>query len=253
MPCNMLIAYVRATTSVRANFLSILQGKTYFFYFTYSLLQNTHISLSILHIYSIKYSFFLHFLLFASLSSLELSHKHNTNPKSPTPSHRLLRWATNPTQTQNHPHPATSHHQRSNRTKSPSQLPSSRRETQSSIAGSRHESSPWIPTPSRPRISTRIDAEQNHPHPTTDCSRSINSLSPTSTFLTHSPPKLNRWRARSPPSYRRLRLRSLRFWKRRRSWSALQSWDERKRELWWNEKERVEMRVRRRREKKLLK
>ena len=116
MSCNRLIAYVRATTSVRANFLSILQGKTYFFYFTYSLLQNTHISLSILHIYSIKYSFFLHFLLFASLSSLELSHKHNTNPKSPTPSHRLLRWATNPTQTQNHPHPTTSHHQRSNRT-----------------------------------------------------------------------------------------------------------------------------------------
>ena len=88
MSCNRLIAYVRATTSVRANFLSILQGKTYFFYFIYSLLQNTHISLFIPHIYSIKYSFFLHFLLFASLSSLELSQKHNTNPKSPTPNHQ---------------------------------------------------------------------------------------------------------------------------------------------------------------------
>ena len=58
---------IRATTSIHANFLSILQEKTYFFYFTHLLLQNTHISLSILHIYSIKYSFFLHFLLFPSL------------------------------------------------------------------------------------------------------------------------------------------------------------------------------------------
>ena len=41
---------------------------------------------SILHIYSIKYLFFLHFLLFPSLSSsLEPSHRPNTNPKSPTP------------------------------------------------------------------------------------------------------------------------------------------------------------------------
>ena len=53
---------------------SILQEKTYFFYFTYPLLQNTHISLSILHIYLIKYSFFLHFLLFPSLSSLAQTH-----------------------------------------------------------------------------------------------------------------------------------------------------------------------------------
>ena len=63
-----------ATTSARANFLSILQEKTYFFYFTHSLLQNTHISLSILHIYLIKYSFFLHFLLFHFLSSLAQTH-----------------------------------------------------------------------------------------------------------------------------------------------------------------------------------
>ena len=40
------------------NFLSILHEKTYFFYFTLSLLQNTHISLSILQDISIKYSFF---------------------------------------------------------------------------------------------------------------------------------------------------------------------------------------------------
>ena len=49
---------LRAFTSVLLNFLSILHQKTYFFYFTHPLLQNTHISLSILHIYSIKYSLF---------------------------------------------------------------------------------------------------------------------------------------------------------------------------------------------------
>ena len=65
---------IRAFTSVHANFLSILQEKTYFFYFTHLLLQNTYINLSILHIYLIKYSFFLHFLLFPSLSSLAQTH-----------------------------------------------------------------------------------------------------------------------------------------------------------------------------------
>ena len=62
----------RASTSVRLNFLSILHEKTYFFYFTHPLLQNTHISLSILHIYSIKYSFFYYFLLFSSHPSHSL-------------------------------------------------------------------------------------------------------------------------------------------------------------------------------------
>ena len=55
---------LRAFTSVLLNFLSILHEKTYFFYFTHPFLQNTHIGLSILHIYSIKYSFFYNFLLF---------------------------------------------------------------------------------------------------------------------------------------------------------------------------------------------
>ena len=71
---------VRAFTSVLLNFLSILHEKTYFSYFTHPLLQNTHISLSILHIYSIKYSFFLHFLLFPSLSHLVFSVHTHTQP-----------------------------------------------------------------------------------------------------------------------------------------------------------------------------
>ena len=45
---------LRATTSFSVKFPSILEEKTYFFYFTHSLLQNSHISLFILHIYSIK-------------------------------------------------------------------------------------------------------------------------------------------------------------------------------------------------------
>ena len=62
--------------------------KNYFFYFTHSFLQNTHISLSILHIYSIKYLLFFHFLLFylspkpislkTTLSLTDLNH-HHTN------------------------------------------------------------------------------------------------------------------------------------------------------------------------------
>ena len=71
---------VRAFTSVFLNFLSILHEKTYFFYFTHPLLQNTHTSLSILHIFSIKYSFFLYFLLFPSLSHLVFSVHTHTQP-----------------------------------------------------------------------------------------------------------------------------------------------------------------------------
>ena len=55
--------------------------KSYFFYFTHSFLQDTYISLSILHIYSIKYSFFYNFLLF----SLSLLFSHRPNPKGPKP------------------------------------------------------------------------------------------------------------------------------------------------------------------------
>ena len=66
---------VRATASAHTNFSSILHTKNYFFYFTHQFLQNTHISLSILLIYSIKYSFFYNFLLFPHSLPLSL-----TNP-----------------------------------------------------------------------------------------------------------------------------------------------------------------------------
>ena len=72
---------LRASTLVDANFLSILHQKNYFFYFTHSFLQNTHISLSILHIYSIKYSFFYNFLLFSPSPLFS----HRPNPKGPKP------------------------------------------------------------------------------------------------------------------------------------------------------------------------
>ena len=65
-----LFITIRAFTSVLLNFLSILHEKTYSFYFTLSLLQNTRISLSIVQDISIKYSLFSIFLLFLSTTSL---------------------------------------------------------------------------------------------------------------------------------------------------------------------------------------
>ena len=83
-------ATLRATTSVHSKFLSILYEKTYFFYFTHPLLQNTHISLSILHIYSIKYSLFYNFLLFTLSLPLSLiepqSHHYQRSLRTQPPS-----------------------------------------------------------------------------------------------------------------------------------------------------------------------
>ena len=65
----------------RCKFSFYFAKKSYFFYFIHSFLQNTHINLSILHIYSIKYSFFYKFLLFSP--SPLFSHK--PNPKGLKP------------------------------------------------------------------------------------------------------------------------------------------------------------------------
>ena len=175
---------LRAITSVRANFLSILQEKPYFFlFYTSTFTIHPHQFIYSTHLFNKIFLLFT-FLLFPSLSSLEPSHRPNTNPKSPIPSFRLLHQATVfsvELQTQHKPKithtQPTNHHQQLNRTKSPGQPPSSQRGTRSLIADSWRRLSTWIPTPSRPWISTRIDAEQNHPHPVANCSRPINSLS----------------------------------------------------------------------------
>ena len=60
---------IRATTSVSEKDFVYVTQKIYIFYFTPSLLQNTHISLSILQDFSIKYSFYSIFLLFLSTAS----------------------------------------------------------------------------------------------------------------------------------------------------------------------------------------
>ena len=78
------------------NFPFILHKKPTFFYFTYSILQNTHINLSILHVCSIKYSFFYKFLLFSPPLS-PLSHRPNNTNNHSTPSL--------------HHHPPNQHHQ----------------------------------------------------------------------------------------------------------------------------------------------
>ena len=57
--------YVRAIAPVCVKYFVYISIKTYFFYFTQSLFQNTNINLSILKEISIKYSFFIHLLLFS--------------------------------------------------------------------------------------------------------------------------------------------------------------------------------------------
>ena len=88
--------------------LSILHLKTYFFYFTHQFLQNTHIRLSILHIYLIKYSFFFPFFItLPHRPSLTDQHSLTDPDPNPTLSHRPrpnpqseLRWrASSQTQT----------------------------------------------------------------------------------------------------------------------------------------------------------
>ena len=152
-----------------------MQEKTYFFYFTHSLLQNTHINLSILRIYSIKYSFFLHFLLFPFLwnkltnSSSPPSHTHTqpatfqqnpstksvephpypyfnkithtyTSIKSPTPS-QTASYPSSYKPNTNPKSPTLSHHQQSNR-KNLSESQSNRKNLSESPAFT--ESRPWI-------------------------------------------------------------------------------------------------------------
>ena len=75
--------------------------KNYFFYFTHQFLQNTHISLSILHIYSIKYSLFYYFLLFSHSLPLSLS-------QTQAPSSSLSRSANRPNH-HHHYHSITPH------------------------------------------------------------------------------------------------------------------------------------------------
>ena len=65
---NLFLCYLRAFTSACAKNFIYLSIKTYFFYFTYSLFKTLHIRLSILHYVTLKYLFFLNFLII-SLSS----------------------------------------------------------------------------------------------------------------------------------------------------------------------------------------
>ena len=68
-----ILCTIKAFTSVLLNFLSILYEKTYISYFTHPLLQNAHISLSILHIYSIKiFIILLIFIIHSLIAPLSL-------------------------------------------------------------------------------------------------------------------------------------------------------------------------------------
>ena len=91
---------LRASASVDAKNLSILQKKTCFFYFAHLFLQNSHISFSIIHIYSIKYSFFP--LLSLSQTQHNPHSHHHPTTQQPSSSH------TTKIQRSNHHH---HHHQ----------------------------------------------------------------------------------------------------------------------------------------------
>ena len=86
---NFLIQHKITFMNLRI-FFHFAHLKPTFVYFTHSFLQNTHISLSILHIYSIKYSFFYIFYYFLT-HGLSLSHCLSLSPR---PNHH-------------HHHPAT--------------------------------------------------------------------------------------------------------------------------------------------------
>ena len=93
---------IRAIALVGVNFPFILHKKSYFLYFTHQFLQNTHINLSIMHIYLIKYSLFYNFLLFSpslppslrphlfnikarnQMASTEPEHEHKEEEEAPT-------------------------------------------------------------------------------------------------------------------------------------------------------------------------
>ena len=112
---------LRASTLVCLNFLFILHEKTYFFYFTHPLLQNTYISLSILHFYSIKYSLFYNFLLFTPSPPLSLSQTHSyhhhpatiTTIITPQPNHH------SPNRQQDHQNPPMNHKSQADQDQNP--------------------------------------------------------------------------------------------------------------------------------------
>ena len=82
---------VISSVSVIVSFYFTL--KTYFFYFIYSFLQNTYINLFILHIYSIKYSFFYYFLLFLySLPLFLFGRIHYPFSHIPNTTKKTLMW-----------------------------------------------------------------------------------------------------------------------------------------------------------------
>jgi len=82
---------LRAIALVRVKYYVYISIKTYFFYFTQLLSQNTHISLSILEEISIKYSFFIHFLLFSLMIILfEFKLIFQATPKTDGSSSRAI-------------------------------------------------------------------------------------------------------------------------------------------------------------------
>ena len=118
---------LRASTLVDTNLSSILHQKNYFFLFYTSIFtKHSHQFIYFTHLFNkifILFYIFYYFLPSRTNSQTRLLHRATPTPtpilqqNHPHPTnHCLLRRAIDLTQTQNHPNPATSHHQRSNRT-----------------------------------------------------------------------------------------------------------------------------------------
>ena len=167
-------------------FCLFCKKKPTFFYFTYPLLQNTHISLSILHIYLIKYSFFFTFFI--------ISFRLLSGTNSP---HRLL-----------HPHP----HPASNPSTKSSHWFTDLPQQQSQQQRHNHNHNNFDP------LALQVLSILRHLlRFQTDCWIGEADRRSQLTRRPNSSIELSPWHSRSPPSYRRLRLRSLRFWRTRRS------------------------------------
>ena len=90
----MKLSVIRAIALVDAKKISFCRSKTHFFYFTHLFLQNTHINLSIIHIYPNK--------IFISLTQHN-PHSHRHQPPSlsrsmPPASHHATRSTLESTQ-----------------------------------------------------------------------------------------------------------------------------------------------------------
>ena len=88
--CNLRYQYKSIHISSCKFFVYFARKNLFFLFYTSTFTKYSHQFIYSTHLFNKIFTFFLHFLLFPSLSSLEPSHRPYTNPKSPTPSYQPL-------------------------------------------------------------------------------------------------------------------------------------------------------------------